>query len=348
MRALARGIILVGIAPVVALLLACGMPVGISQGPRWACPSPVPQPFGPDGPPKSERRVCQVDPVTGQQVCHTEYEYYEIWEQEYGPGGSLLAGQPAVQNGPFPSPTPYGRQGNTYTFGQRVELAPLHVVVTARNGALYGNRQAYLVTLEWSNPTGRPIPISYQRQVWLRSITRADGTLLTGDGWNVDPRFASEQGVKLTDAIAPGESAITFPILAPPGMAKTVELRMPVVAPDGNSGDQQTPTPNAELRARHEREITVQWLDAQPVGPACDDPGARTDWSQDDPKAIPRDAQVQLASPGGANRVVQLVLAQVGKRYVWGAAGPDVFDCSGLMYWAYDQIGITIPRTTAT
>jgi cell wall-associated NlpC family hydrolase len=46
--------------------------------------------------------------------------------------------------------------------------------------------------------------------------------------------------------------------------------------------------------------------------------------------------------------VVAIALAQVGKQYVWGAIGPERFDCSGLMQWSYAQIGIRIPRSTAT
>jgi cell wall-associated NlpC family hydrolase len=32
---------------------------------------------------------------------------------------------------------------------------------------------------------------------------------------------------------------------------------------------------------------------------------------------------------------------------VWGAEGPEAFDCSGLMFWSYAQIGVRIPRSTA-
>ena len=38
--------------------------------------------------------------------------------------------------------------------------------------------------------------------------------------------------------------------------------------------------------------------------------------------------------------------AQVGKPYQWGAAGPDAYDCSGLVYAAYAAAGIRIARTT--
>lgn len=45
-------------------------------------------------------------------------------------------------------------------------------------------------------------------------------------------------------------------------------------------------------------------------------------------------------------QVVQLAASQFGKPYVWGGASPETsFDCSGLVQWAYRQIGITLPRT---
>jgi cell wall-associated NlpC family hydrolase len=36
----------------------------------------------------------------------------------------------------------------------------------------------------------------------------------------------------------------------------------------------------------------------------------------------------------------------LGKPYVWGAAGPSGFDCSGLMQWSYAHAGIHLPRTS--
>lgn len=38
-------------------------------------------------------------------------------------------------------------------------------------------------------------------------------------------------------------------------------------------------------------------------------------------------------------------LKQVGKPYVWAAAGPHAFDCSGFIQWVYKQHGISVPRT---
>jgi hypothetical protein len=43
---------------------------------------------------------------------------------------------------------------------------------------------------------------------------------------------------------------------------------------------------------------------------------------------------------------VSFALAQLGKPYVFGAQGPDAYDCSGLVMAAWAHAGITIPRVT--
>ncbi|MDD5447574.1 MAG: C40 family peptidase [Actinomycetota bacterium] len=42
--------------------------------------------------------------------------------------------------------------------------------------------------------------------------------------------------------------------------------------------------------------------------------------------------------------VVSLALKHLGKPYSWGATGPNRFDCSGLVYYVYAQVGIRLPR----
>jgi cell wall-associated NlpC family hydrolase len=44
--------------------------------------------------------------------------------------------------------------------------------------------------------------------------------------------------------------------------------------------------------------------------------------------------------------VIDFMKAQVGKAYVWGANGPDAWDCSSLVQAAYRKIGIELPRVT--
>ncbi|HEU4513509.1 MAG TPA: C40 family peptidase [Nocardioidaceae bacterium] len=47
---------------------------------------------------------------------------------------------------------------------------------------------------------------------------------------------------------------------------------------------------------------------------------------------------------GGADRAIAFATAQVGEPYVWGAAGPDSWDCSGLMLEAWGQSGVYLPH----
>lgn len=49
---------------------------------------------------------------------------------------------------------------------------------------------------------------------------------------------------------------------------------------------------------------------------------------------------------GPAGRAVRAALTRLGRPYVWGATGPDRFDCSGLTQWAYAQAGVHLERTT--
>lgn len=44
-------------------------------------------------------------------------------------------------------------------------------------------------------------------------------------------------------------------------------------------------------------------------------------------------------------RAVELARSRIGAPYVWGAQGPDAFDCSGLVLWVYSQLGLQVPRT---
>jgi len=38
--------------------------------------------------------------------------------------------------------------------------------------------------------------------------------------------------------------------------------------------------------------------------------------------------------------------SQLGKPYEWGAAGPNTYDCSGLVMWSYAQVGVTVDHWT--
>ena len=63
--------------------------------------------------------------------------------------------------------------------------------------------------------------------------------------------------------------------------------------------------------------------------------------STGDPTAV-----TTVAPPSHYGGVVGVAMAQLGKPYVWGAAGPDVFDCSGLVVYSYGAMGVSLPHSS--
>jgi cell wall-associated NlpC family hydrolase len=47
------------------------------------------------------------------------------------------------------------------------------------------------------------------------------------------------------------------------------------------------------------------------------------------------------------SRAARVAREQLGRPYVYGAKGPQAFDCSGLVYYSYQQSGLHAPRTTS-
>ena len=59
--------------------------------------------------------------------------------------------------------------------------------------------------------------------------------------------------------------------------------------------------------------------------------------------SAPPTGTVSAATEQGA---LQAAESQLGKPYQWGAAGPDSYDCSGLVMWAYAQVGENVDHWT--
>ena len=57
-------------------------------------------------------------------------------------------------------------------------------------------------------------------------------------------------------------------------------------------------------------------------------------------------ADTIVAPPPTYSGVVTIALSQLGTPYVWGGAAPGGFDCSGLVMWAYAQVGVSLPHST--
>jgi cell wall-associated NlpC family hydrolase len=51
--------------------------------------------------------------------------------------------------------------------------------------------------------------------------------------------------------------------------------------------------------------------------------------------------------PRGGDRLAQNALSMLGQPYRWGGASPGGFDCSGLVFYAAEHAGVSVPRTAA-
>jgi peptidoglycan DL-endopeptidase CwlO len=86
--------------------------------------------------------------------------------------------------------------------------------------------------------------------------------------------------------------------------------------------------------------------DAAP--PGAPPPGGAPPADAPPPGGLPGPFGLPPAPAGGGDRavVVQAALTQVGSSYVWGGAAPGGFDCSGLVMWAFQQAGISLPHSS--
>ena len=56
--------------------------------------------------------------------------------------------------------------------------------------------------------------------------------------------------------------------------------------------------------------------------------------------------QAAAADTAAVQTAIDTAMAQLGDPYVWGAGGPNAFDCSGLMQYAYAAAGIDLPHSS--
>ena len=61
---------------------------------------------------------------------------------------------------------------------------------------------------------------------------------------------------------------------------------------------------------------------------------------------LPAEFSLPAGTPAVVQAAIRYAVAQLGEPYLWGATGPDAFDCSGLVMMAYRAGGVSLPRTT--
>jgi cell wall-associated NlpC family hydrolase len=81
---------------------------------------------------------------------------------------------------------------------------------------------------------------------------------------------------------------------------------------------------------------------------ATSNPGSMNYLANANPGTSSSTASGGSATSGGASQFVSIVKAHIGQAYVYGGTNINATDCSGLVYYALQQMGIAAPRTSQT
>jgi hypothetical protein len=111
------------------------------------------------------------------------------------------------------------------------------------------------------------------------------------------------------------------------------------VRPTGYYGNE---TRAAVLRFQH----WFHWYPSGMVGPATMEKLRQVAWINGLRRAAARRAPARPPATPMNIRAIQIAASQRGKPYVFGAAGPNAFDCSGYTQYVYRWLGRQLPRTT--
>ena len=87
----------------------------------------------------------------------------------------------------------------------------------------------------------------------------------------------------------------------------------------------------------------------EPAPPAPEDPAviAAPPGGIPPGDVAPPEGAIAPEPPGGEGTLaVQAALTRIGSPYSWGGSGPNQFDCSGLVMWAFQQAGISLPHSS--
>lgn len=148
-----------------------------------------------------------------------------------------------------------------------------------------------------------------------QATARAETTERAAEQSAADARLAAEQAAGVAADLQAKQSRLR-------GQIADVEARYRALTPDQRAAlaDPGPPPPPVPPRPSNDSAIVAMPDVAQTEAPS--------------------------AAPGGGGAVVQAALTRVGSPYSWGASGPNAFDCSGLIKWAFLQNGKSLPRSS--
>ncbi|HET9692194.1 MAG TPA: C40 family peptidase, partial [Acidimicrobiales bacterium] len=159
----------------------------------------------------------------------------------------------------------------------------------------------------------------------------------------IEQQSLASSGVSLADArpsaVAPATAA-TVPtarqaVAAPGGAGPTTSGRPPAAGPAATAAPAR-PTTSAATS-------TSTSATSRPASTTSDAPAGTATTGGPTPGGQASGGQVGPQAPGAPD-ALRYARAQIGKPYQWGAAGPDSFDCSGLVMMAWRSGGVDFPH----
>jgi peptidoglycan DL-endopeptidase CwlO len=145
------------------------------------------------------------------------------------------------------------------------------------------------------------------------------------------------QRVTSLDMIAGHHSAVLGQAATAADTAAQAEATARAAAAEARAAHDAVATQRQQLQAEiNEYQAAYDRLSAQ-------DRGRTSRGDRPDPPPV----GPVVASSAAAQIAVDTALAQLGEPYVWAAAGPNSFDCSGLVQFAYAAAGMTLPHSSA-
>ncbi|MEN3536955.1 C40 family peptidase [Microbispora sp. ZYX-F-249] len=152
--------------------------------------------------------------------------------------------------------------------------------------------------------------------------------------------LGNDGGVQLGSQVQSGGRRLRIGAYATVGMGSIAAIVSKGTAaalgiPDGNALVVSAPKVDSRKLRLRLLKILPKGSQVATINPVVVTPKGRRVWPQ---TAFMSADQLKVA--------LTAAVSKLGRPYVWGAEGPDSFDCSGLVQWAYAQAGVRMPRVT--
>lgn len=200
--------------------------------------------------------------------------------------------------------------------------------------------------------TGKYLPYqsSWKTYKKVKTVKGETWYNLGGDQWISSDNVEEEAPIAVTTDL----SAVATAVSQVP--AANVANNDAAQAPVANVNNAQQATAPVAQPAQQTASTAPTQSNTTYTAPAQNNTAAKPAQQQAQPtqQASSQAATTQTAKPQAstqsnsstAQTVVSAAQSQIGKPYVWGATGPNAYDCSGLVQYAYSQAGKNVGRTT--